>query len=211
LFVSARAESEKVARVAQNLWLCCIALNGVIRYGNEKDVSVWEDRLAPLKKQVDAISDAGGKHPFVETMLMNIPGCAVDRGVWTEDALKERFSKVNKICRRVAMVDDYGSTLFKYFLSYVQSFFIVNSISAKSENDVIDMDKLDTFTILGQAEYWLEKGNLELALRFMNQLAGASRRVASDWVKEATLLLETRQAAQALTAFASASGLGTIF
>ena len=45
----------------------------------------------------------------------------------------------------------------------------------------------------------------------MNQLTGASREVAGDWIREAKLLLETRQAAYGLTAFASASGLGTIF
>lgn len=209
--VEARAESEKIARVAQNLWLCCIALNGTIRHGNEKDVCCWEDRLKPLKKEVEAISDAGGKHPFVETIIMNIPECALERGVWTEDSLKERFANVNKVCRRVAMVDEIGGTLFKYFLSYVQSLFIVNSVSAKQEDDVIDLDKLDTFSILGHAQYWLDKGDLEQAVRFVNQLKGAPRCVARDWLREAKLYLETRQAAYALTAFASASGLGTIF
>lgn len=209
--VEARAEGEKIARVAQNLWLCCIALNGSIRHGNEKGVCCWEDRLLPLRKEVEAISDAGGRHPFVETIIMNIPCCALDRGVWTEDSLKDRFSNVNRICRRVAMVDETGGTLFKYFLSYVQSFFIVNSVCAKHEGDIIDLDKLDTFSILGHTEYWLERGDLEQAVRFMNQLKGAPRRVACDWLREAKMLLETRQAAYALTAFASASGLGTIF
>ena len=208
--VSARAESEKIARIAQDLWLSCIALNGLIRCGNEC-AQDWESRMSPLRKEVEAVSDAGGKHPFVETLIQNIPEDALDRGVWTEDSLRERFPRVGTVCRRVAMIEESGSSLTMYFLSYIQSFFVFNSVYAKSENDSVDVDKLDTFSILGHAEYWLERGELEQAVRFMNQLKGAPRRVADDWVKEAKLLLETRQAAYALTAFASASGLGTIF
>lgn len=167
--------------------------------------------MKPLRKEVEAISDAGSKHPFVETLINSIPEEALDRGVWTEDSLRERFPRVNKVCRRVAMIDETGNSLFMYFLSYIQSFFVFDSVYAKSEDDYVDLDKLDTFSILGHAEYWLEKGDLEQAVRFMNQLTGAPRHVASDWLKEAKLLLETRQAAYALTAFASASGLGTIF
>ena len=196
--------------MAQDLWLSCIALNGAIRHGKESGEE-WEDKLKPLRKELEAISDAGGKHPFVETLIMNIPSEAMDRGVWTEDSLRERFPHVHKVCRRVAMIDETGGTLFKYFISYIQSFFIFDSVYAKSEHDTVDLDKLDAFSILGHAEYWLERGDLEQAVRFMNQLTGEPRRVASDWVKEARLLLETRQAAYALTAFASASGLGTIF
>lgn len=208
--VEARAESEKIARVAQDLWLSCIALNGAIRHGNEVGEE-WEQRMKPLRKEVEAVSDAGGKHPFVETLIQTIPEEALDRGVWTEDSLRERFPHVSKVCRRVAMVDETGGTLFKYFLSYFQSFFVFDSVYAKSEHDFVDVEKLDTFSILGHAEYWLEKGDLEQAVRFMNQLTGQARGVASDWVKEAKLLLETRQAAYAVTSFASASGLGTIF
>nr|KAG5693707.1 hypothetical protein BaRGS_008349 [Batillaria attramentaria] len=208
--VEARAESEKIARVAQDLWLACIALNGVIRHGNEEGQE-WEDRLKPMQKEVEAISDAGGKHPFVETLIQTIPESALVRGVWTEDSLRERFPKVFRVCRRVAMIDETGGTLFKFFLSYLQSFFVFDAVYAKSESYEIDLEKLDTFTALGHAEYWLERGDLEMAVRFMNQLKGEPRRVASDWIREAKLLLETRQAAYALTAFASASGLGTIF
>lgn len=167
--------------------------------------------MKPLRKEVEAVSDAGGKHPFVETLILSIPEDALDRGVWTEDSLRERFPHVSTVCRRVAMIDERGNSLLMYFLSYVQSFFVFDPVYAKSEQDSVDLDKLDTFTILGHADYWLEKGDLEQAVRFMNQLTGAPRQVASDWVKEAKLLLETRQAAYALTAFASASGLGTIF
>ncbi|KAK6185608.1 hypothetical protein SNE40_007805 [Patella caerulea] len=208
--VDARAENEKTARIAQELWLACIAMNGVIRLGKEGGTS-GEEKLQPLSKEAVAISEAAGKHPFVQTVLQSVPEEALMRGVWTEDSLKERFPKVKRICKRVAMIDENGGTLFRYFLSYFQSFFIFNSVYAKSDSDSIEISELDTFNILAHADYFLEKGDLLQAVRFMNQLQGEPRRVASDWLKEAKLLLETRQAAYALTAFASASGLGTIF
>ncbi|XP_048249349.1 MICOS complex subunit MIC60-1-like [Haliotis rufescens] len=208
--VDGRAEAEKIARNAQELWLACIALNGAIRLGREEGVE-WEDKIKPLANEIVTISDASGQHPFVETIIRTIPEEALKRGVWTEESLKERFPKVKRICKRVAMVDETGGTLFKYFLSYIQSFFIFDSVYAKSLDDEIDLDKFDTFAILAHAEFWLEKGDMDQAIRFLNQLQGAPRRVASDWIKEAKLMAETRQAAYALMAFASASGLGTLF
>lgn len=201
---------EKIAKGAQDLWLACVALNGAINFGNEEGVT-WEEKLKPLAGEVVAISEAGLQHPFVETILKSIPDEAYARGVWTEDSLKERFSKVRRICRRVAMIDESGGTLFKYLISYMQSFFVFDSVFAKSPSDKVDPEQLETFTILAHASHYLEKGDLEQALRFMNQLEGEPRRVAEDWIREARLLLETRQAADALMSFASASGLGTIF
>lgn len=45
----------------------------------------------------------------------------------------------------------------------------------------------------------------------MNQLKGESRKAAGDWIVQARLHLETKQAADALLAFASATGLGNLF
>lgn len=46
-----------------------------------------------------------------------------------------------------------------------------------------------------------------MAMKYMNLLQGAPRKIASDWLKEARLLLETQQAANTLMAHAAASGL----
>ncbi|ESO86545.1 hypothetical protein LOTGIDRAFT_128909, partial [Lottia gigantea] len=208
--VDARAENERTARTAQELWLACIAMNGIIRLGKEDGITM-EDKLQPLASQATAITEAAGNHPFIQAVLKTVPEEALTRGVYTEDSLKQRFPKVKKVCKRVAMIDENGGTLFRYFLSYVQSFFIFNSVYATSIDDTVDISDLDTFTILAHTDYYLEKGDLLQALRFMNQLQGEPRKVAADWIKEAKLLLETQQAAFALTSFASASGLGTIF
>lgn len=46
-----------------------------------------------------------------------------------------------------------------------------------------------------------------MTLRYMNLLKGAPRSVASDWMNETRILLETQQAIDALLAYAGATGL----
>lgn len=207
--VEARAETEKLAKQAQELWLACVALNGVVRQGRKNPLSN-ENQLKPLKKEIRTVTDAGQNHPFVTTVLESIPEKAIERGVWTEDALKERFIKVKGVCKSVAMVQSPGESLFKYLLSYLQSFIIFESAYLKGEEEIALQD-LNTFSILANADYFLEKGEFEKAVRLMNQLHGQSRYVATDWLQEAKLFLETRQAAEALIAFAAARGLGKLF
>lgn len=208
--VQARADIELKAREAQELWLACVALNGVIRVGNE-GAATWEEQLKPLEKEVDTVFFAAKNNPFVCLVLESIPEKAVKRGVYTEENLKERFNKVSRVARRVALIDETGGSLGKYFLSYLQSLFVFSTVYAKDNADSVDLNKLDTFQIVSHAKYWLERNDIEQALRFMNQLTGESRRVAADWIEEARLLLETRQATYTLMAFASSTGLGTLF
>lgn len=208
--VEGRAEAEKLSRKAQQLWLACVALNGALLHGIE-DMEVWEQKIKPLANEIAAVSDAAGNHPYVNAILKTLPEVSYKRGVWAEESLIERFSKVRRVCKRVAMIDETGGSLFKYFISYLQSFFIFESVYARNEQDEVELDSLNTYAIIANAKYWIDKGDLEMAVRFMNQLEGEPRRVAEDWLRESKLHLETRQATQALMAFASASGLGTIF
>ena len=187
-----------------------MALNGALREGNPDGVS-WEKQLRPLATETKAIEEASREHPFVKAVLFAIPDEALTNGVWTEDNLKERFHKVRRVAKRVAMIDETGGSLFKYLVSYLQSFLIYNSVYLKSDTDEMELGELDTFQLLNHANYWLEKGDLEQCLKFMNQLRGESRKVATDWITAARTHLETRQATYSLMAFASARGLGTIF
>lgn len=201
---------EMVAKEAQELWLACVALNGAIRTGNE-DGETWEEQLKPLEKEVDTVFFAAKNNPFVCLVLDSIPEKALKRGVYTEENLKEKFKKVNRIARKVALIDETGGSLMKFFLSYLQSFFVFSTVYAKEVGDSVNVDDLDTFQICSHAKYWLEKNDIEQALKFMNLLTGEPRRVASDWIEEAKLLLETRQATYTLMSFASSTGLGTLF
>lgn len=132
------------------------------------------------------------------------------RGIWTEAALAERFYRVRQMCRRVAMIDESGGTLFRFFLSYVQSFFVFRSARMLTSDDEVDPSGLDTFVLVDNALYSLESGNLQQAVRFANQLRGEPRRVAAGWLNEAVIFLEAKQAADALLSFASATGLESL-
>ncbi|CAH1784721.1 unnamed protein product [Owenia fusiformis] len=206
--VEARAELELQGRKAQELWLACQTLQAVIRDG--KSGYSWEEQMKPLANELMAIKEAGVDNPFVTLMIDTMPDEAKIRGVWTEESLRERFLNVKRVCKRVAMIDETGGTLFKFFVSWLQSFFVIDAAKILS-SDEIDIVKLDTFAILANADYWLRKGDVEQAVRFMNQLTGESRRAATDWINEARLLLETKQCADALFSHASASGLGSLF
>lgn len=53
----------------------------------------------------------------------------------------------------------------------------------------------------------MDHGDLQSALRYVNLLQGAPRAAAGDWADAARHHLEVRQAAHALMAHASVSGL----
>ncbi len=170
-----------------------------------------EPHRKALSGDIQAIKEAGDNHPFINAMVNSIPEQAADLGVYTQEALTERYKKVRRICKRVAMVDETGSGLFQYLLSFLQSFVVFSKVRAISDEDEIDPSALSTFVLLDNAAHSLERGDLEQAVKYINQLKGQPRRVATDWLNDARLLLETRQAAEALLSHASASGLGSLY
>ena len=170
-----------------------------------------EDGRKPLSDELNAIQQAGDNHPFVSTLIRSVPHESVISGVQPQDALAQRFRKVRSLCKKVAMIDETGGTLYKYFVSYIQSLFMFSSAKALSDNEEVNLSDLNTFILVDNAAYCLEKGDLEQAVRYINQLRGEPRKVASSWLRDAQLLLETKQAADALLAHASAVGLGSLF
>ena len=206
---TARAEAEKRGRKAQELWLACQSLVSAVLMGHVTDDG--ESVPKPLASELSAIREAGDDHPFVNTVIGSIPEEASLEGVSTPDELLKRFDRVRKICRRVAMVDETGGTLFKYLTSFIQSMFVGNRSRAFRDEEEIDLSELNTFIILDNASHAIDRSDLEQAVKFMNQLKGQSRRVAADWIKDARLLLETKQAAEALLSHSAASGLGSLF
>ena len=202
----ARAEAEKRGRKAQELWLACQSLQTTIALGDDNS------EPKPLLPELEAIRSAGNSHPYVSAIIAAIPAMSLERGVYTEEQLSDRFDKVRRVCKRVGLIDERGGTLFKYAMSYLQSMFIMKASHIITDQSTeISPDELNTFTLLDNAAYCLERGDLEQSVRYMNQLTGESRRVAADWIREARLLLETKQASDALLAHASANGLGSLF
>lgn len=92
---------------------------------------------------------------LVTVVLQSLPKEALARGVYPEDALRERFINVERVARKVALVPEEGASLPVYLLSYLQSMLIMrpdNPISQEElENKVFDFSKLDTYDVLNRA------------------------------------------------------------
>ena len=144
---------------------------------------------------------------MVHVALSSVPELVHSRGIYTTDTLARRFTRVRQAARRVAMIDETGGSMARYILSYVQSFFVLRTKPVLG--DAIDVSEMSTFALLDSADDCLCRGDLEQAVRYVNALRGESRRAALTWLDEARVLLETRQAAELLMAFAAANGLGS--
>lgn len=213
--IEKRAEFEKQSHQVQRLWLACEALQTAISSGNVTG-STWHGRLKPLGPEVQLIKQSFPEQPAIRAILDSMPEVALHRGVWTESGLMERFKRVDKVCRQVAMVDEtagVNGSIFRYFLSSFQAKLMVPGVSKIYENpdEEVDVKELhNVFFLLDNAQACLDRGDLPQAVRFVNQLNGEPRRAISDWLNEARLLLETKQLSTALLASASAAGFSSL-
>ena len=136
----------------------------------------------------------------VQFVLETIPESATVQGVATEEGLKKRFEVVKRICKRVAMVDNNGS-LWTYLLSAIRSFLVFETHAKRDIVQDIDPEAITPYEILAKAQHCVEEGDLELAVKFMSLLNGLPRKLARDWLREARVYLETKQASEFLLAY----------
>ncbi|XP_029390783.1 MICOS complex subunit MIC60 isoform X2 [Mus pahari] len=200
--VQSHAVAEEEARKAHQLWLSVEALKYSMK------TSSAEMPTIPLGSAVEAIRVNCSDNEFTQALTAAIPPESLTRGVYSEETLRARFYDVQKLARRVAMIDETRNSLYQYFLSYLQSLLLFPPKQLKPPAELYPED-INTFKLLSYASYCIEHGDLELAAKFVNQLKGESRRVAQDWLKEARMTLETKQIVEILTAYASAVGIGT--
>lgn len=200
--LAGHAVAEEDARKAHQLWLSVEALKFCMRSGT------GDSPTEPLGSAVRAIKASCADNAFTEALTAALPQESLTRGVYSEEALRARFYTVQKLAKRVAMIDETRNSLYQYFLSYLQSLLVFHPQQLKPPAE-LSTDDLDTFKLLSYASYCIEHGDLELAAKFVNQLRGEPRRVAHDWLTEARMTLETKQIVDILTAYASAVGLGT--
>ncbi|GFU47668.1 MICOS complex subunit MIC60-1 [Nephila pilipes] len=204
-FLKAKTEFDKASKKAQTLWLACQAMSSKICEDNEGNPSPLGKDIAVVKIATDEDSE------FISAVLAGIPVKAAERGVYNNEILKQRFQNVKKVCRKVALIDENNDSLFRYVLSYLQSFLILDAVSIPKEElegkIAVDPSEWNTFDILSRVSYCLTINDLEQALRYANQLKGEPRIVAADWLDELRLLLETKLAVKALLAHAAAVGV----
>lgn len=165
------------------------------------------DQRYSLKREVSALRDVAKDDPFILAILDSLPAHAVSvAGIQGEGGLRERFAKVKRICRRVALVPERGGGMGTYALSYLQSMLIVSWRFVgriRGEGETEDRD-LDPFAILERAETCMRQGDIESAVRYVNLLRGEPRNVARDWLHDARSYLETSQAVRLMSEYIAA-------
>lgn len=116
----------------------------------------WKDQLRPLDAEISAVRKAASpKDELVNAVIVAIPSEARDRGVFPEDALRERFLKVEQVARNMALVPENGAALPVHVLSYIQALFLFKSASpipqAELVDEQVDFSHLNTNDILQRA------------------------------------------------------------
>lgn len=194
--------AEEDARKAHQLWLSVEALNYAMK------TAVADSPSEPLEGAVLAIKESCAQDEFAQALASALPEESIKRGIYSEASLRARFYEVRRLARRVALIDETRNSLYQYFLSYLQSILLFEKEQEVPPSKLAS-ENLDPFKLLAYATYSMERGDLELAAKFVNQLRGEARRVAQDWLREARLTLETKQVVSLLSAYANAVGLGT--
>lgn len=115
----------------------------------------WREQLRPLGNEIKSVGAAAEGDELVSVVLKTLPDDAKARGVYPEEALRERFVNVEHVARRVALIPAEGARLPIYLLSYLQAWLIMKPSSPISqeelENKEFDFSKLDTYDILNRA------------------------------------------------------------
>ncbi|XP_070582579.1 MICOS complex subunit MIC60 isoform X3 [Erythrolamprus reginae] len=200
--VESQVVAAEEARKAHQLWLSVEALK------QSMETAAGDSPTEPLEEAVQSIQLSCPDDEFTKALTAALPQESLNRGVYTEEALRARFHTVQKLAKRVALIDETRNSLYQYFLSYLQSLLLFYPQQLKPPAELGPED-LDTYKLFSYASYCVEHGDLELAAKFINQLKGEPRRVAQDWLNEARMTLETKQVVDILTTYASAVGLGT--
>ena len=202
--ISTRKELDEQEVKSRRLWVLCQSLKDVLKN------SFGSQEPKKLTSQIDGLRRVAGElhdNSLIQNVLSSLIKTARDTPVYSEDTLVERFKKVDKLCRRVALVKEDNASISRYFLSYLQSLFIIDNVKVDPEevggNKVVDVNRFNTFSVLARINYCLDQKQFEQCLRYASLLKGAPARVASDWVRDLRTHLEVRQAADILESEAS--------
>ncbi|XP_049880603.1 MICOS complex subunit Mic60 isoform X2 [Pectinophora gossypiella] len=197
-----RAAAEAEARRSQSIWAAAEALLAATRRASSE---------TKIDNELRALEKAGEGDKLVQTILKGIPPEVRDKGISTEKSLRDRFEVLEQTAMKVALIGREGASLPMYFISWLQSKLLFQKLAEiprdELDNLPTDFSKLDTFDIIHRARYHMDNGDLPAALRYVNLLQGAARAAAACWAGAARAHLEVRQAAEAVMAHASLSGM----
>ncbi|VDM49137.1 unnamed protein product [Toxocara canis] len=144
-------------------------------------------------------------------MISALPNESIAEGTYTDADLKRRFSKVEKVARTVAYIDENDAGPFTYGLSYARSKLHIDTRAKFSSKDKIDPNALDANEVLDRAKHFVNKNDLSSAVRVLQLLRGEAARVAHDWISDTRKHLETRMIVEALVAHSTITGIRTTY
>jgi len=168
----------------RKLWLACSSLKSILCAQVQLNNSI-----SPLKFHLDTIKLASEKlasffddfdeqilefNEFLQQIIDSIPRQALDRGVYTDGTLRDRFFRVEKMAKRTALLKNENSSLLMYLLSYLQSLVTI-SPSTEKLPDVdanIELDNLSNNDAITLAKGCVERGDIAQAVRYMTLLKG---------------------------------------
>ncbi|XP_060863582.1 MICOS complex subunit Mic60-like isoform X2 [Metopolophium dirhodum] len=166
-----------------------------------------------IKDQINAIKKLGASDSIVEEVISALPTKALENGVFSKGQLKEDFNQVEKRVYETALIPDDSFSLPLMAFSYLASLFVVHHshISPNEvNNEEFDPLELNTYEIVERARYCVDRDNILQALRYLNLLTGCSRVVAKEWIKEATVFLETKQAVDLLLSYTTSISYSSV-
>lgn len=202
--------SGEATRQQQSIRNACDTLIGALEQANTNPEP--SERYI-FSKELLYLREAARGDKFILSTLDSIPRQATSAavgGIQSEAGLKERFRKVYRVCKRVALVPETGGGLGTYALSYVQSLLVFNIQTNGRVQPGQDLSKLDTFDLLNLANMSMKRGDMESAVWYVNHLKDESRRVAQGWLEDARLYLETKQAFTLIQTYMAARNISFV-
>lgn len=159
-----------------DLWSAYYKLEGILSQSESR----------PLSEGWNLMAAKGKGHKLVKAALVSVDPKIVEKGVKPLEQLQFSFHPLRESIRSVALVPEDGG-LLAIALSKVLSYFTFRKHGL--------VDGHDVESILSRAEYYLcvEQDVLNAA-KELNQLKGWSKKIASDWLKDARDYLEVHQA-----------------
>lgn len=169
------------------------------------EVCVGDDyRILSLAEPLRRCIKAGKQHAFVEVVVNSIPDLALERGVYSRSSIEKRFDNVFIKCGKSEGIGSKISSTISGFIKAPEAKF-------KEASEFQSSDGMSNEELLIQAKYFIQRNCLSEAVRCMVQLKDTQRILAQGWIEEARLVLEVRQAVDALRTYSTARGIGTLY
>ncbi|KAJ3234290.1 Formation of crista junctions protein 1 [Chytriomyces hyalinus] len=155
----------------------------------------------PFKKEFSLLKEFAEGDEVLTTVLSAVDENALKDGIVSVDELREEFYDVSQKIRRVQLMPENGGPV-SYGVSHVLSYLMLQKHGLVPGND--------TEAVLARSKYFLSHGDLESAAREINQLKGWSKVLASDWLRDARLHLEVKQALETVESHIALKNLGVV-